>query len=159
MVGFVSQKFDLFPHFSVLDNCIYPLIKGTGLATKEAIEKAAILLDRLQMLSFKELFPSQLSGGQQQRVAIARALLLNPKILLLDEPTSALDPDSKSCLENVLRHLNEEGTTIALSSHDIPFVRKIADSLHFMENGSIAEVWECNDEPLASKRKIKEFIQ
>ena len=110
------------------------------------------------MQRFIHSFPSQLSGGQQQRVAIARALVLRPEILLLDEPTSALDPESKKDLESLLLELNAKGITIALSSHDMPFIRKIMDYVYFMEQGELIEEWDQKMESLASKEKIKHFL-
>ncbi|MBA2726646.1 MAG: amino acid ABC transporter ATP-binding protein, partial [Parachlamydiaceae bacterium] len=126
-IGFVFQQFHLFPHLSVLKNCTYALVKAMGIKETEAEIKAGKILDILGMQPFMHSFPSQLSGGQQQRVAIARALVLQPEILLLDEPTSALDPESKKNLETLLLELNAGGITIAISSHDMPFIRKIMD--------------------------------
>lgn len=157
-IGFVLQQFHLFPHLSVLHNCTYALIEALGLQKKEAEERALEVLDSLGMQSFSQAFPAQLSGGQQQRVAIARALVLRPEVLLLDEPTSALDPDSKKSLESLLLELNAKGMTIALSSHDMPFIRKIMDYVYFMEQGAIVEEWDQKIEALASKAKIQQFL-
>jgi ABC-type polar amino acid transport system ATPase subunit len=110
------------------------------------------------MESLAHSFPSQLSGGQQQRVAIARALVLHPHVLLLDEPTSALDPESKKSLETLLLNLHARGITIALSSHDMPFIRKIMDYIYFMEKGEIVQEWDHKTEELASKQKIAHFL-
>lgn len=157
-IGFVLQQFHLFPHLSVLHNCTYALVEALGLSEKEAEQRALEVLDSLGMQSFSQVFPSQLSGGQQQRVAIARALVLRPQVLLLDEPTSALDPDSKKSLESLLLELNAKGITIALSSHDMPFIRKIMDYVYFMEQGAIVEEWDQKTEDLTSKAKIQQFL-
>lgn len=157
-LGFVLQQFHLFPHLSVLQNCTYALVKAMGMKEIEAEKRAIEILDVLNMPSLIHSFPSQLSGGQQQRAAIARALVLQPKILLLDEPTSALDPDSKKSLESLLLDLNARGITLAVSSHDMPFIRKIMDYVYFMENGKMIEEWDREMNDLASKDKIKQFL-
>jgi ABC-type polar amino acid transport system ATPase subunit len=157
-IGCVLQQFHLFPHFSVLKNCTYALENVLSLKKEEAEERVIEILNMLNMQPFLKAFPSQLSGGQQQRVAIARALVLRPKILLLDEPTSALDPESKKSLESLLLDLNARGFTLALSSHDMPFIRKIMDFVYFMDNGAIIEEWDQQEEELSSKQKIKQFL-
>lgn len=157
-IGFVLQQFHLFSHLSVLKNCTYALINTMKIEEAEAEKMASETLNVLSMQRFIHSFPSQLSGGQQQRVAIARALVLRPEILLLDEPTSALDPESKKDLESLLLELNAKGITIALSSHDMPFIRKIMDYVYFMEQGELIEEWDQKIEALASKEKIKQFL-
>lgn len=158
-IGVVLQQFHLFPHLSVLKNCTYALLNVIGLKETEAERRAIEILDILGMRSFMHSFPSQLSGGQQQRIAIARALVLQPKILLLDEPTSALDPESKKSLESLLLDLNATGITIAISSHDMPFIRKIMDDVYFLEKGELIEKWDRETDNLESKEKIKEFLK
>lgn len=157
-IGFVLQQFHLFPHLSVLKNCTYALINTMRIEETEAEKMASETLNVLSMQRFIHSFPSQLSGGQQQRVAIARALVLRPEILLLDEPTSALDPESKKDLEFLLLELNAKGITIALSSHDMPFIRRIMDYVYFMEQGELIEEWDQKVEALGSKEKIKQFL-
>lgn len=157
-IGFVLQQFHLFPHLSVLKNCTYALINTMKIAEAEAEKMASETLNVLSMQRFIHSYPSQLSGGQQQRVAIARALVLRPEILLLDEPTSALDPESKKDLESLLLELNAKGISIALSSHDMPFIRKIMDYAYFMEQGELIEEWDQKIEDLESKEKIKQFL-
>ena len=157
-VGFVLQQFHLFPHLSVLNNCTYALIEVLHLSKDEAEERAIEILTLLRMEAYLNSSPAQLSGGQQQRVAIARALVLRPIVLLLDEPTSALDPDSKKSLQTLLLDLNERGITIALSSHDMPFIRRVMDDVYFLEKGELVEEWDKEKEPLESKPKIKQFL-
>ena len=157
-IGFVLQQFHLFPHLSVLKNCTYALVNTMKIEETAAVNMALDTLTALNMQRFIHAFPSQLSGGQQQRVAIARALVLQPKVLLLDEPTSALDPESKKDLESLLLELNAKGITIALSSHDMPFIRKIMDYVYFMEQGELVEEWDQKTEPVESKAKIKHFL-
>lgn len=157
-IGFVLQQFHLFPHLSVLGNCTYALVNTLKMNEAEAKKSAVETLQALGMEPFIHSFPSQLSGGQQQRAAIARALVMRPEILLLDEPTSALDPESKKGLESLLLELNAQGITIALSSHDMPFIWKIMDYVYFMEQGELIEAWDQKIEDLASKNKIKQFL-
>ena len=157
-IGFVLQQFHLFPHLSALQNCTLALVEVLGLAEEEGEEKAIEILTSLGMHPFVNAFPSQLSGGQQQRVAIARALALSPKVLLLDEPTSSLDPESKKSLEALLLELNTKGITIGLSSHDMPFIRKMMDCIYFMEKGTLIETWDKQNEDLFSKPNIQQFL-
>jgi ABC-type polar amino acid transport system ATPase subunit len=157
-IGFVFQQFNLFPHLSVLKNCTYALVNTMKNDEAEAEKRAMEILSALNMQHHMLSFPSQLSGGQQQRAAIARALVLQPEVLLLDEPTSALDPESKKGLETLLLELNAKGITIALSSHDMPFIQKIMDYVYFMEQGELVEEWDQKIEPLATKQKIKQFL-
>jgi ABC-type polar amino acid transport system ATPase subunit len=157
-IGFVLQQFHLFPHLSVIKNCTYALVNTMKAEEAEAEKIALETLGALGMRNFIHSFPSQLSGGQQQRVAIARAMVLRPEILLLDEPTSALDPESKKDLESLLLELSGKGMTIALSSHDMPFIRKIMDYVYFLEQGELIEEWDQKNEDLATKEKIKQFL-
>ena len=157
-VGFVLQQFHLFPHLNALQNCTFALHEVVGLKADEAIKRALETLTLLGMLPFVNAYPSQLSGGQQQRVAIARALVMRPKILLVDEPTSALDPDSKKSLANVLLDLHTKGLTLALSSHDMPFIQKIMDYIYYLEDGKLVEECDRRVEDPASKEKISQFL-
>ena len=157
-VGFVFQQFNLFPHLTVLQNCMDPMIKVLKMGIPESRSRALDILESLQMKGFIDVYPSKLSGGQQQRVAIARALGLQPQVLLFDEPTSALDPDSKANLESILHALKGNGITIALSSHDMPFVKRIVDRVYYMEQGSIAEDYDCMRNPSHQTTKINNFL-
>jgi len=137
-IGYVFQEFNLFPHLTVLENCIDPL-RVHGIAAQAARERALKMLQELGMVEFQNRYPSQLSGGQQQRIAIARALCLNPRVLLLDEPTAALDPANTDILVNILQSLTGQGLTIAISSQDMNFVSKIVERVYFMQAGTIIE--------------------
>lgn len=141
-VGFVFQEFNLFAHFTALENCIDPLMVH-GTSYEQAAEKASQLLQELHMQEYSDRYPGELSGGQQQRIAIARALSLHPKVILLDEPSASLDPANTVRLVEILRSLAAQGLTVALSSQDMSFVRKIADSLYYIEDGQVVE--ECED--------------
>jgi ABC-type polar amino acid transport system ATPase subunit len=156
-IGFVHQQFHLFPHLSVLQNCTYALVHVAQVELASAEQRVLELLGTLGISDLTHCFPGQLSGGQQQRVAIARSLSLRPSVLLLDEPTSALDPESKKSLETLLLQLNTQGITIALSSHDMPFIHKIKDCIYFMERGAIVEEWDKQDLLLPGS-KISQFL-
>lgn len=155
-IGYVSQEFNLFPHLSVLQNCIDPLLVH-GMPHDQATTKAINMLQQLDMEKFAHKYPYQLSGGQKQRVAIARALVLNPCILLLDEPTASLDPTNTNLLVTILQQLAKQGLTIALSSQDIHFIHKIADRIYYMHNGEIIEYCE-NKEAISLCPLITAFI-
>lgn len=157
-IGFVLQQLHLFSHLSVLENCTFALIKTKFLNPDQAKLQALEILEPLGLLPFIHALPTHLSGGQQQRVAIARALALQPDALLLDEPTSALDPQSKKELEKVLLQLNAQGVTIALSSHDMPFIRQIKDCIYFLQEGEIVEQWDRREELLHPQSKIAQFL-
>ncbi|MCL4229875.1 ATP-binding cassette domain-containing protein [Candidatus Dependentiae bacterium] len=137
-IGFVFQDFNLFPHLSVLQNCIDPLIHH-AVNYETARERAHHILRELGIDHLADKYPASISGGQQQRVAIARALCLNPKILLLDEPTASLDPLNTDILAGILHKLAAQGLTIGLSSQDMNFMYKIFDRVYYIESGSIDE--------------------
>ncbi len=137
-VGYVFQDFNLFPHFTVLHNCIDPLL-SQGLSYQEAWRRAVTILEDLNIGQYQDRYPAELSGGQQQRVAIARAIVLRPRVLLLDEPTASLDPTNTDGLVAVLKLLTQRGLTIALSSQDMSFVRKVAEDIYYMQGGAIVE--------------------
>ncbi len=136
-IGFVFQHFNLFPHMTALEQCVHPLKHVLKLAHKEAYERAMKVLTQLQVSEHAHKHPSQLSGGQQQRVALARALVLEPKVILFDEPTSALDPASVDNLVSLMCGLKSAGITLGVSSHDVSFVKLIADRSYHIVDGTI----------------------
>jgi polar amino acid transport system ATP-binding protein len=139
-VGMVFQQFNLFPHMTVLQNCIEAPINVLGLRSDEAEARAIDLLGMVGMLDKKDEHPSRLSGGQQQRVAIARALAMRPKVMLLDEVTSALDPEVIGEVLSVIRKLNSEhNLTMLMVTHQMGFAREVSDRVCFFYEGKIAE--------------------
>ena len=138
-IGFVFQQFNLFPHLSVLDNIVLSPMKVSGLKRPAAEAKARALLDRVGLGNKAGAFPAQLSGGQQQRVAIARALAMDPPAMLFDEPTSALDPEMVGEVLQVMKSLARDGMTMMCVTHEMGFAREVADSVWFMDAGSILE--------------------
>ena len=138
-IGFVFQAFNLFPHLSALDNCTLAPVRLGRMMLPAARERAMALLERVGLAEKAGAFPAQLSGGQQQRVAIARALVLEPPLLLVDEPTSALDPEMVNEVLLVIRDLAHRGMTLVCVTHEMGFVREVADRVLFMDHGSVLE--------------------
>ncbi len=138
-VGMVFQRFNLFPHMTVLDNIMLAPIKVRHITKAEAEDTARKLLARVGLADKADAYPSQLSGGQQQRVAIARALAMKPKVMLFDEPTSALDPEMVGEVLDVMRKLAEEGMTMVVVTHEMGFAREVGDRLLFVDDGRIIE--------------------
>ncbi|KLK90030.1 glutamine ABC transporter ATP-binding protein [Microvirga vignae] len=138
-VGMVFQQFNLFPHLTVLQNCMLAPMKVRGTSKSEAEATARKYLERVRIPEQADKYPAQLSGGQQQRVAIARALCMNPKIMLFDEPTSALDPEMVKEVLDTMVNLAEEGMTMICVTHEMGFARQVADRIIFMDRGEIVE--------------------
>ncbi len=138
-LGMVFQRFNLFPHKTVLENITLAPINVKGVAKEEADKTAKELLKRVGLLDKADSYPSALSGGQQQRVAIARALAMSPDIMLFDEPTSALDPEMVGEVLSVIRQLTETGMTMLIVTHEMGFAREVSDRVFFMDQGYIME--------------------
>ena len=138
-IGMVFQNFLLFNHLTALENVKLGLTKVRRMKPEEAEQKAIGHLTRVGLVEHMEKYPGQLSGGQQQRVGIARALAMDPDIMLFDEPTSALDPELIGEVLEVMRNLSKSGMTMVVVTHEMGFAREVADSIIFMEKGSIIE--------------------
>ena len=138
-VGMVFQRFNLFPHMTVMENLVLAPMKVRGVARKDAEETAMMYLKKVGLVDKAKSYPDQLSGGQQQRVAIARALCMKPKALLFDEPTSALDPEMVNEVLDVMKSLAEEGMTMAVVTHEMGFAREVGDRVCFVDGGIILE--------------------
>ena len=138
-LGMVFQKFNLFPHMTVLENVMEAPVHVKHMPKAEARELAIAELKRVGLGDRMDYYPGQLSGGQQQRVAIARALAMKPEIMLFDEPTSALDPELVGEVLNVMRSLADEGMTMIVVTHEIGFAREVADQIVFMDGGVVVE--------------------
>ena len=135
----LSQEFALFPHMTVLDNCIEAPVRVRGMSRAQAVELADRFLEKVGLVDKRDQYPARLSGGQKQRVAIARALTMEPKVLLFDEPTSALDPELIGEVLNVMEELAHEGVTMIVVTHEMHFAREAADRVVFMDEGLILE--------------------
>ena len=138
-VGMVFQSFNLFPHMTVLENCMLAPMKTRKVTRAEAEATARQYLDRVKIPEQAEKYPAQLSGGQQQRVAIARALCMKPRIMLFDEPISALDPEMVNEVLETMIDLARDGMTMLCVTHEMEFARAVADRVIFMDKGVIVE--------------------
>ncbi|WP_027602097.1 MULTISPECIES: amino acid ABC transporter ATP-binding protein [Pseudomonas] len=138
-IGMVFQRFNLFPHMTVLENIIEAPIQVLGVARAAAVEQARALLARVRLSDKADHYPAQLSGGQQQRVAIARALAMKPQAMLFDEPTSALDPETVGEVLQVMKELAEDGMTMVVVTHEMGFAREVADRVVVLHQGELIE--------------------
>ncbi|MBC9878992.1 amino acid ABC transporter ATP-binding protein [Bradyrhizobium sp. INPA01-394B] len=138
-VGMVFQSFNLFPHMTVLQNCMLAPIRARRIGKAEAEATARKYLERVRIGDQADKYPAQLSGGQQQRVAIARALCMQPKVMLFDEPTSALDPEMVKEVLDTMIGLANDGMTMICVTHEMGFARQVADRVIFMAEGQIIE--------------------
>ena len=138
-VGMVFQQFNLFPHLTILQNCMLAPMKVRKTPKAEAEAIARKYLARVRIPEQADKYPAQLSGGQQQRVAIARALCMKPRIMLFDEPTSALDPEMVKEVLDTMIDLARDGMTMLCVTHEMDFARAVADRVIFMDQGQIIE--------------------
>ena len=144
-VGMVFQRFNLFPHMTVLENIVLSPMKTRGESREDAEKTAIKLLEKVGLADKKDAYPGTLSGGQQQRVAIARALAMKPKFMLFDEPTSALDPEMVREVLDVIKDLAKEGMAMAIVTHEMGFAREVADRVLFIDGGYILEEGKPDD--------------
>ena len=138
-MGMVFQRFNLFPHRTVLENVMEGPVYVKGEPAKQAREEALVLLEKVGLSAKADAYPEQLSGGQQQRVAIARALAMKPEAMLFDEPTSALDPELVGEVLDVIKGLTQLGVTLVIVTHEIGFAREVADHVVFLCDGQLIE--------------------
>ncbi len=138
-VGMIFQDYNLFDHLTALENVSLALRKVKKLKRSEAESRARQELDRVGLVDKAALYPAELSGGQKQRVSIARALAMDPRVILLDEPTAALDPELIGEVLQVIRSLVQSGMTMIMATHQMGFVRTMADEIIFMQDGCIVE--------------------
>ncbi len=141
-MGMVYQRFNLFPHKTVLENLTLAPILIRKKSKAEAIASAEKLIERVGLSDKRDVYPSKLSGGQQQRVAIARALAMEPEIMLFDEPTSALDPELVGEVLAVMKDLAKQGMTMICVTHEMGFAREVGDRVVLMADGMILEEGE-----------------
>ncbi len=136
-IGMVFQQFNLFPHLTVERNITIGPMKLLGMSHEEAVKTADRLLEMVGLQEKKHVYPSSLSGGQKQRIAIARALAMNPEVILFDEPTSALDPEMVGEVLQVMQNLAKTGITMLIVTHQMGFVREVANKVLFMDEGYV----------------------
>lgn len=138
-MGMVFQRFNLFPHLTVLQNVMLAPVEVKKMQKAEVEKIARELIKKVGLEDKTDVYPSKLSGGQQQRVAIARALAMQPKMMLFDEPTSALDPELVGEVLQVMKNLAAEGMTMIVVTHEMGFAKEVADRVIFMYDGRIVE--------------------
>ncbi len=138
-MGMVFQSFNLWPHFTVLQNVIEAPVHVLGMSKDDAIVRAEKLLEKVGLEAKRDAYPYSLSGGQKQRVAIARALAMSPTVMLFDEPTSALDPELVGEVLSVMRDLAVEGMTMVVVTHEMSFARDVCEEVVFMNDGQVVE--------------------
>lgn len=138
-MGMVFQRFNLFPHRTVIQNIMLAPMQVKKMTKEMARENALALLEKVGLSDKVDNYPDQLSGGQLQRVAIARALAMEPKVMLFDEPTSALDPEMVGEVLQVMKNLAQEGMTMVVVTHEMGFAREVGSRVLFMDQGVIVE--------------------
>lgn len=138
-IGMVFQNYELFPHLTVLENILLAPMKAQKRSRQDVREEALALLDRVGLKDKADSWPRQLSGGQKQRVAIVRALCMHPEILLFDEVTAALDPEMVREVLDVIVNLADQGKTMLIVTHEMPFARAVADRIILLEDRKILE--------------------
>lgn len=144
-VGMCFQQFNLFPHLTILENCMLSPIHVLKMRKSEAEKIARHYLAKVHIPEQADKYPAQLSGGQQQRVAIARALCMKPRIMLFDEPTSALDPEMVGEVLDTIDALAKDGITMLCVTHEMGFAARVADRVVFMDAGQIVETGSPKD--------------
>ena len=158
-IGMVFQQFNLFNHLSVLDNLMLAPVKLKVMREGSAKRKAIMLLEKIGLKDKALSYPSSLSGGQKQRVAIIRTLMMDPDIILFDEPTSALDPEMIGEVLDLIKMVASENKTMIIVSHEISFVKSIANRILFLENGKI--IFDGSNKEFFNNKndRIKAFLQ
>lgn len=138
-MGMCFQRFNLFPHKTVLQNITMAPVTLKKKTPEQAQQQAEELLERIGLADKANEYPNMLSGGQKQRIAIVRALAMDPEVMLFDEPTSALDPEMVGEVLDLMRDLAKDGMTMAVVTHEMGFAREVADRVVFMADGKILE--------------------
>ncbi|GEM04052.1 ectoine/hydroxyectoine ABC transporter ATP-binding protein EhuA [Halolactibacillus miurensis] len=159
-IGMVFQHFNLFPHMTILENCMTSPIHVKGEKKKEVKQRSIDMLERVGLGDKINNYPSQLSGGQKQRVAMARALVMRPKIMLFDEVTSALDPELVGEVLEVIRDIaKNDDMAMVLVTHEMDFALDVADKVLFLDDGVIAEQGSASDVIEHSENpRVQEFL-
>ena len=156
--GLVFQNFNLFPHYSVIQNITDAPLRVQKRNKEEVYEEAKELLRKMGLEDRADYYPHQLSGGQQQRVSIARALAMKPKILFFDEPTSALDPELTGEILKIIKTLAMEKMTMVIVTHEMNFARNVSDYVIFMDKGVIVEEGDPEMVFNSDNQRMKEFL-
>lgn len=157
-MGMVFQRFNLFPHRTVLENVMEGPVYVKGEPLQQAREEALALLDKVGLSAKADAYPEQLSGGQQQRVAIARALAMKPDAMLFDEPTSALDPELVGEVLKVIQTLAEEGRTMLMVTHEMGFARQVSSQVLFLHQGRVEEQGAADILDQPNSERLQQFL-
>ncbi len=158
-IGVVFQAYNLFPHWTSLQNIVMPLVKVHGDTQQTAEAKALALMNRFGLAEHAHKIPAQLSGGQQQRIAIARAMAINPNLLLLDEPTSALDPQLTNEVLEMVLELQQGGMNLILVTHEMAFARRAAEHVLYISHGKVVEHGSADEIFVKTKsEELREFL-
>jgi len=158
-IGMVFQNFNLFPHYTVLDNIIKPLRHIRRVPKEDSEEIASGLLKKVKLIDKVDVYPSQLSGGQKQRLAIARALSMDPEIILFDEPTSSLDPQLSHEVFQTIKDLANDGYTMIIVTHHIKMAIEVSTRILFLDKGKIE--FDGNKESFlnTNNEKLQKFLE
>ncbi|MCC3864798.1 amino acid ABC transporter ATP-binding protein [Terrisporobacter petrolearius] len=158
-VGMVFQNFNLFPHYTVINNIVNPLVNVRGIKKDKAKKMAESLLEKVKLGDKANYYPNELSGGQKQRVAIARALSMEPEIILFDEPTSSLDPQLSFEVFKTIKQLVEEGYTMVIVTHEIKMALDISTRVVFLDKGKIYFDGKPNEFYTHESERLKDFLE
>lgn len=158
-VGMVFQNFNLFPHYTVINNIVNPLVNVRGIKKDKAKKMAESLLEKVKLGDKANYYPNELSGGQKQRVAIARALSMEPDIILFDEPTSSLDPQLSFEVFKTIKQLVEEGYTMVIVTHEIKMALDISTRVVFLDKGKIYFDGKPDEFYTNESERLKDFLE
>ena len=158
-IALVFQDYNLFPHLTILENCVLSPTKVLKRKLVEVEQQAIELLDQVQLLPCANRYPHEVSGGQRQRAGIVRSLMLKPEILLMDEPTSALDPEMMIEVMQLIETLSRKGMTMVIATHDLYFAKKVSTRMLFIDEGRLLENAPTNDFFTRPKtNRLKRFL-
>ncbi|MCS7279522.1 MAG: ABC transporter ATP-binding protein [Thermodesulfobacteriaceae bacterium] len=159
-IGFLFQEGALFDSMTVGENVAFPLIEHFKLSKKEIAEKVRELLSAVELLEFKDKYPSELSGGMKKRAALARTLALQPQVVLFDEPTTGLDPILQITILDLIKGLKERyHLTCVIISHDVTLAFKFADYIAFLHQGIILKEGTPEEIKESSDPFVQKFIK
>lgn len=135
-ISLVWQQYNLFPHLTVLQNCMQPLTVIQNISEKNAYEAVHAWFRFFNLTDSMNTYPSKLSGGQKQRVAIIRALALKSKLILFDEPTAALDQENIEILQFIIKQLQAQNITMIIASHNKKFLQSVCNQIYELKNST-----------------------
>jgi len=158
-MGMVFQGSALFDSMTVIENVMFPLRMFTSLTMEEMKDRAAKVLDRVNLVDANHKLPSEISGGMQKRVAIARAIVNHPKYLFCDEPNSGLDPKTAIVIDNLIQEITKEyDITTVINTHDMNSVMEIGEKILFLKDG--LKAWEGTNEEIfrTDNETVTDFV-